>query len=306
MSSSDAIPPVANYYLKLYYGIPKAIVPFTNNFNVSFSLLSAIFLTSVRLLSEYFLVNFFGWPEDATPTKEASASCAAICHSTILCTGLIVAFQTQSYEPAAKIKDQSTPNKEWWPDFADALLQFCTGYMIYDACINILYLRWDPEVSMVPQLNGDDYLFLAHHVATSIYMISARVIGAGYMSAMICMLLGELTNPLHNMYMMGEQAMTLECCNGPAAQQFHGAVTIAFAAAYFLFRVVIAPPFFAGVTYVLLFTKKGRANVPLALNIFWNMLIWGVCFGSESWIRKCYHIMADFVAGSSEDVQPEL
>lgn len=305
-STDSSIPAVANFYLKLYHGIPKANVPFTK-FNVSFSLVSAIFLTIVRFTSEYMLVNSFGWPEGVTTTTEASSCCASICHSTILCTGLIVAFQTQTYDVAAKITDQSTPNK-WWPDFADALLQFCTGYMIYDSCINILWLRYDPEVSLlVPQLIGEDYLFLAHHTVTSIYMISARVIGAGYMSAMVCMLLGELTNPLHNMYFLGEHAMSLECCNGPAAQQFHNAVTIVFAAAYFLFRVVIAPPFFASITYVLLFTKKGRANVqPLGLNIFWNILIWGVCFGSEGWIRKCYHIVADFFAAAQQTGGEEL
>ena len=136
-------------------------------------------------------------------------------------------------------------------------------------------------------------------MVTSVYMISARVIGAGYMSAMICMLLGEITNPLHNLYFFGEKALTLECCNGPFVQSFHSTVTIAFAAAYFLVRVIIAPPFFLLVTFVLLFTKRGRANIPLPLNVFWNLLIWGVCFGSGSWIQKCYNIVADFVAGDS-------
>jgi len=304
--SNNPIPAAANLYLKVYHALPAVNVPFTN-FNISFALLSAVFLANIRFANEYLLVSAFGWPGDVTPTREAAACCTSVCHSTILCVGLIVAFLTQTYDVAAKIKDQGADaNKKWWPDLADALLQFCTGYMIYDTIINILWLRWNSELWMV-ELNDDDYLFLAHHIMTTFYMTSARVIGAGYMSAMICMLLGELTNPLHNMYMMGEVAMTLECCNGPSAQQFHSRVTIAFAAAYFTVRVFIGPLFFAGVTYVLLFTKRGRTNVPIALNIFWNMLIWGVAFGSGSWIQKSYHILADFAAGTTDaEAQHEL
>ena len=290
---SSPIPAVANLFVTLYRALPKAIVPFTS-LDISFSLLSTVFLTSVRFGSEYVLVQNFGWPEDATPTREAASSCGSITHSTILCTGLIVAFWTQAYDVAAKIKDQAKPN-QWWPDFADALLQLCTGYMIYDALINILWLRWDSEASTF-MFTDDDFLFIAHHIVTSFYMISARVIGAGYMSAMACMLLGEITNPLHNLYFIGEQAMKLDCCNGAFARAVHSVVTIVFAAAYFSVRVIIAPPFFLGITIVLLLTKRGRTNIPLALNLFWNMLIWGVCFGSGSWIRKCYYIVADFIA----------
>mmetsp|Transcript_13739 Transcript_13739/g.28946 ORF Transcript_13739/g.28946 Transcript_13739/m.28946 type:complete len:305 (-) Transcript_13739:1727-2641(-) len=303
--SSTPVPAVAKFFLTLYHGIPTVNVPFTS-FDISFSLLSAAFLSFCRFASEYVLQSSFGWPENATPTKEAASSCAAICHSMILCTGLIVAFLNQPYDVAAKIKDQVVNGTNWWPDLADCLLQFCTGYMIYDTAINYLLLRWNPETSMIELLDGD-YLFLAHHMVTSIYMISARVIGAGYMSAMICMLLGEITNPLHNMYFIGEAAMALDCCNGPAAQLFHSWVTLLFAAAYFSFRAIIAPPFFAGVTYVLMFTAKGRANVPLPLNIFWNFLIWGVCFGSGGWIQKCYNILANAGSGNViAEAQKEL
>jgi hypothetical protein len=300
------IPAVANFYLKFYYALPAVNFPFTS-FNVSFSLVSAAFLSILRFASENILVSQFGWPEDATPTKEAAASCAAMCHSTILCTGLITAFLTQKYDPAAKIKDQGAEaSTKWWPDLADMLLQFCTGYMIYDACINILWLRWNPELWTL-EFSTDDYLFLGHHIVTSFYMSSARVVGAGYMSAMICMLLGELSNPLQNSYMIAEVAMTLDCCNGPAMQQFHSFISIAFAAAYFTIRVFIGPLYFAGVTYVLLFTKRGRANIPLGLNLFWNLLIWGVVFGSGSWIVKTYNMLTDFAAGTAgAEAQQEL
>jgi len=304
MSNTTSIPVVAKFFLTLYHALPVVNVPFTQ-FNISFSLLSAAFLSSVRFLSEFILVSSFGWPKDATPTQDAAASCASICHSTILCTGLIVAFLTQRYDVAAKIKDQGA-DKKWWPDLADSLLQFCTGYMIYDTFIGILYTRWNSELQTI-EFGPDDHLFLAHHFMTTSYMTSARIIGAGYMSAMICMLLGELTNPLQNLYMIGNLAMSLDCCNGPTAQQFHSWITVAFAAAYFTVRVFIGPPFFLLTTYALLFTKKGRANVPLMLNIAWNIMIWGVVFGSGSWIVKCYNILVEFAAGSTgAETQQEL
>lgn len=303
MSKETPIPAAANLFLKVFYAVPAVNFPFTN-LNVSVSLLGAAFLTCIRFSAESILVNSFGWPEGATVTMEAASSCASVCHSTILCTGLITAFLTQKYDVAAKIKDQGT-DKKWWPDLADTLLQFCTGYMIYDTLVNVLWLRWNSELQTF-EFTPDDILFLGHHAVTTFYMTSCRVIGAGYMSAMICMLLGELTNPLQNTWMIGELAMKLDCCNGPSAQNFHSWVTVAFAAAYFSMRAFIAPLFFLDVSYQLL-NKKGRANIPLVLNIFWNLMIWGVVFGSGSWVQKTYNILAEFKAETmGGEAQQEL
>jgi len=303
-SAQTSIPFVARCWLTIYERIPEVNVPFTNNnFNISFTLLSALFLTGCRLGAEYILVKYFGWPAGATPTKEAAASCGSISHSIILCSGLIVAFATQEFDFVAKIDSLCTTSKnnKWWKKFADALLQFCTGYMIYDTMINVLWIRWNPTVSLLTfEFTDDDILFLSHHAMTSFYMISVRVIGAGHQSAMICMLLGELTNPLHNMHFIGEFASQTDCCYSADAQRLHYGITVAFAGMYGLFRVFIAPPFFASVTYSLLLTKRGRTNVPLPLNIFWNFLIWGVCFGSASWISKSHQIVMEFLAAQQQ------
>jgi hypothetical protein len=208
---------------------------------------------------------------------------------------LLLLFQQKNTMLRLKLIPTPKLRTGWWKKFVDALLQFCTAYMLYDATINVLWLRWNPTLVKF-DFSPDDVLFLAHHIVTSFYMISARVIGAGHQSAMICMLLGELTNPFSNLYLIGELAMKLDCCNGPTAQQLHYITKISFAIMYNLFRVVIAPPFFAHTTYSLLLTKKGRTNVPLPLNIFWNILIWGVCFGSASWIIMCNQIILDYMS----------
>lgn len=291
------IPTVAKAWLSIYHAIPKLHVPY-GDLDFSFALFSALMLSCVRFLAEYVLIQSFGWPtaeegsllNGTTATKEAAACCASICHSSLLCVGLIVAFATQRCDPISK----RTDHPQWWQDFADALLQFCTGYMVYDAVINIVLLRWDPQTHMLPIFNDDDKLFLVHHVMTSFYMTSARAVGAGHMSAMMCMLLGEMTNPLHNLYMLGEVAMTQECCNGQAAQRRHAIISVAFAAMYNLFRAVFSPTAMVFVTYRLLLTKRGRTNVPLPLNIVWNLMIWAVIFGSFSWMVKCQGILNDF------------
>ncbi|KAL3912884.1 MAG: hypothetical protein SGILL_006715 [Bacillariaceae sp.] len=295
-NNNKKIPAVARFWVALHDALPTITVPFTKNLDITLTLASALFLTSVRLTAEYVLVNYFGWPEGDTLTKEASSSCGSITHSMTLCTGLIVAFATQKCQPAARMDESPL----WWQKFADSLLQFCTGYMVYDAIINILYLRYDSTLQTIV-LGDDDKLFLIHHIMTTTYMTSARILRAGHMSAMTCMLMGELTNPLHNMYMMGDVAMKLECCNGPGAQKFHAVISVAFAAMYNLFRAVLAPPVFAWVSYCLIITKRGRTNIPLPLNLLWNLMIWGVVFGSSSWIVKCHGILMDFVEGLSSD-----
>lgn len=294
--SSTSVPSVAKTWLLIYHAIPKMYVPYTS-LEISFALVSAAMLACIRYFAEFVLVQSFGWPtagdgliNGATPTKEAAASCASICHSTILCIGLIVAFATQKCDPASKRTDHPL----WWQDFVDALLQFCTGYMIYDAIINIVWLRWDPQTQLLPILNDDDKLFLVHHMMTSFYMTSSRVIGAGHMSAMVCMLLGEVTNPLHNLYMMGEVAMKQECCNGPTAQYIHTIISVAFAAMYYVARAILSPITMIIVSCCLLVTKRGRANIPLIINILWNLMIWAVIFGSSSWITRCEGILSDF------------
>eukprot|EP00565_Helicotheca_tamesis_P008295 CAMPEP_0185738174 /NCGR_PEP_ID=MMETSP1171-20130828/32212_1 /TAXON_ID=374046 /ORGANISM="Helicotheca tamensis, Strain CCMP826" /LENGTH=74 /DNA_ID=CAMNT_0028409303 /DNA_START=1 /DNA_END=222 /DNA_ORIENTATION=+ len=69
---------------------------------------------------------------------------------------------------------------QWWQDATTALLQFCTGYMLYDSINFFIIGRWVPGVG--PVLEPSDYSFLGHHVATSFYMMSSLYIGAGHMS----------------------------------------------------------------------------------------------------------------------------
>jgi hypothetical protein len=290
------IPAIAKRWLTAYDAVPQINVPLTN-LNVSFVLASATFLLCFRLAAEQFLTTVFNWPEGHVNTKMAAASMISICHSLILVGGLLTAFRScAKYSPSERL--DAAPL--WWQQFVDAVLQFCTGYMVYDAIYNVYLVRIQPG-DWVPTFGLEDYLFLAHHMITATYMTSARVVKAGYMSAMMCMLLGEITNPVHNSFFIAEQAMGLDCCNGAFGQKVYSVVEVAFAASYFFTRVFIAPIGLGHVSYDL--TRNGRKNkIPLGLNILWNFMIWAVIFGSYFEIAKCYSILkktASWYAGGN-------
>ena len=295
-NTGTTVPFLARQWLKLYHSVPRINLPGTN-VRFGFVLVSAIFLFTVRSLAKPVYVSGFGWPADERATDMAAASVASICHSSLLCAALIVAFLNHKFTPCGRL-DQAPI---WWQDFVDAILAFCTGYMVYDTVFNLIYLNWDSDLNM-PVLDFGDYLFLGHHFATSSYMTSARIIRAGYMSAMSCMLLGEITNPLHNSWFITTYAKEVpDYVYGEKMQAFEAAVEALFAPAYLAMRSFIAPCVFLYVTYDLIFTKQGRANIPLGLNLYWNFLIWAVVFGSYFEIVKTWDIVARVYFGSSSE-----
>jgi hypothetical protein len=292
------IPALAKRWLAVYYAVPKINIPGTN-LSMSFVFAGATFLLCFRLAAEQFLSVAFNWPEGHLNTKMAAASMTSVCHSLILLGGLITAFRYKvKYSPSERLDVAPL----WWQHFSDAILQFCTGYMVYDGIYNVLLLRIQTG-DWVPTFGLEDYLFLFHHLVTSTYMTSARAIKAGYMSAMMCMLLGEITNPVHNSFFVAHHAMGVDCCNGEFAQKLYSVIEVVFAASYFFMRVCIAPIGLGHVSYDLV--KNGSKNkIPLGLNIFWNCMIWGVVFGSYFEILKCYNILnkvASRYAGNGEE-----
>jgi hypothetical protein len=291
-SKAEIIPFFAQLWRKTYHSVPQVCFPFTN-LNISFSLVSATFLICVRILAIRFLENVFGWPEDAS--DEGAASFAAIAHSSILIPGLVTAFLSHKYSPSEHIS--AAP--QWWQELVDAMLQFCTGYMIYDGTF-IMVTRLDLAVSWIPALIPADFLFLGHHLATAIYMTQARVYRAGHMSAMMCMLLGEASNPLHNSFMIAKKAVTLACCNGAFSQLIYACLKVVFSFVYILLRVVLGPFIFTHMSWDLLFSKNAREHLPLPLRIFWNFMIWAVVVGSYSWIVFCYGMLNTYFNGAPE------
>ncbi|CAB9507952.1 expressed unknown protein [Seminavis robusta] len=282
LPKEDDVPPnfLAKRWVGFYHAVPRINFPFTE-LDISISLCSAVFLTVVRYTILFLMRTQLDWPKDDILTV---GSLAAIVHSLILVPGLGVALTSQPYQPTAHISTYP----QWWQDLVDALLQFCTGYMVYDTCTSYL-------ISKGPlNLQGADFLFVGHHIVTTVYMTQCRVLQAGHTSAMICMFWGEFSNPFQNGTYTLSKAMQLPCCNGAFTQQLHSVIQFFFALTYFGIRAIIAPVYFAHVTYCLLFANT-RTNIPLVTRIFWIVMIWGVEAGSYAWIVNCFYMLQSYV-----------
>ena len=275
------IPAVCQFWRNLYLSLPHIEL---FGLDIQLTLATAVALTILRYVVEYALIFVWGWPLDHMTTKWAAGSLVAIFHSMNLIPGLLGCFASHPYAPSEKFEEATL----WWQQTVHALLQFCTGYMIYDSVVNYIFVKSGHG------LDAADLMFLGHHFATSFYMTTARFYKAGHMSAMMCMLLGESTNPFHNGYYVAEAALSLDCCNGPWMQQFMYVNTFVFCSTYVLMRTIIAPVFCLHMTYDL--WTKGRKNLPWWLILIWSLLIWAVVFGSYPWIVDCWNLLQPYIS----------
>mmetsp|Transcript_1233 Transcript_1233/g.1797 ORF Transcript_1233/g.1797 Transcript_1233/m.1797 type:complete len:316 (-) Transcript_1233:737-1684(-) len=276
------MPAVLKPLLFVYYSVPKIYIPGTQT-DISFTIASFFWLAGARMSIEATMVAF-GWPDGHEWTKSAAACLTgAIFHSTPLTFYLGCCLYFTKLKPSEKLSSEV----QWWQDCAVALLQFCTGYMIYDATFSIILLRQ----SLGQEWKEDDYIFMAHHLITSSYMSSNRVVGAGYVSAMMCMFIGEITNPVHNTFYATRYAVKL--FDTPWVHDMHSIVEYSFALSYFFMRAVVSP--FAG-TYIvsdLLFNKKGQQAIPFFLRAIWVFLIVAILYGSIPLVQECYEMFSD-------------
>lgn len=243
---------------------------------------SAIVFGLVRFTAEHVMVTTFHWPDNSVETKYAAACLASIFHSTHLVPALLMCFlSSKEYNASAKLADEPI----WWQEVSTALIQFCTGYMLYDAILNILWMK----LSMVGTLDATDILFLAHHIVTTSFMTSNRLLQKGHQAAMICMFWGEMTNPLHNAMLFLLAATQLDCCNGEMTQAMFYSVNLAFSAFYVFIRSIAGP---IALTHLLwnLWTR-GMYHIPLGFIMFWSLLVLVVAFGSISTIQECWDVV---------------
>jgi hypothetical protein len=273
----DNIPPWVKLWLVLYHAVPKVCIPGTR-MDVSFMFASMATLCAVKFFFQYLLEQFFDWPMNSTITWDAAASLTGIFHSTNLLGPLWMLLRTQPYKPSGALSDAP----QWWQDGSQALLQLTTGYMLYDLFVNIVLLRWDSSVGG-PVFQTADYLFLGHHLATAFYMTSTRLLRAGHISAMCCMFLGELTNPLFNAYLVTGLAKKIPGAIPTPPSMLVNAIEIVNALLYVPMRTLISPVIFLHMTYDLLFSQTAK-RIPIALRLLWVAMIWGVVIGSLPWV----------------------
>eukprot|EP00547_Thalassionema_nitzschioides_P005799 CAMPEP_0194219076 /NCGR_PEP_ID=MMETSP0156-20130528/25156_1 /TAXON_ID=33649 /ORGANISM="Thalassionema nitzschioides, Strain L26-B" /LENGTH=324 /DNA_ID=CAMNT_0038948625 /DNA_START=105 /DNA_END=1079 /DNA_ORIENTATION=+ len=276
------IPALARFTLALDSWSPKITL---FNLDFGFSLLAMAFFAAMRLVVKHVLTVHLEWPIDSEKTNFSIACLVGgIFHTPFLLSVLGMLLTSQPFRPSASFADYP----RWWQDTCHLALQLCTGYMVYDFFV----IMWDRyfENNGTIILNDDDPLYIAHHFMTMFYMISVRVVGAGQGSALICMFLGEITNPFFNAYLVLEQAVLVDwCCK--ASQWFttlNSIIEFSTAASYALVRGVISP-FVLGFYTCGDLVLRNQGKLPLVLRLLFSLLIWAVLLGSKGWVEK-FHL----------------
>jgi len=275
----EQIPLILRPWISLYRATPKLLMPGTD-VDLAFPLLFTVLLSALRLCFRHALY-YHGWPVDALDTYFASSCFVSMCHSMMILPGLAAILLSQEFVPSGKLQ----PSPRWYQDATNSLMGFCTGYMLCDS-IMMSVEKWQPGIGVV--YSDDDWLYLGHHILTILYMTSARWKNAGHMSAMVLMFNGEFSAPVMNFHLFLEKALTQEQYEGVAwLSDLFAFNERCFSYLYLICRVAVSPFVISYVSYELLFTKRGRQNVPLWLSLCWMPMCWGVQFGSIPWIRTC-------------------
>jgi len=268
------------------YALPRilrVISPTIKVLGVDFgiTLTSALLLVASKIVFHYVFVYHLGWPLGLpkNPTEDSIAALVSVTHSTLLLFPLGSLLLGHQKDPVARERD--APSKNWYL-LADSLIQFCTGYMIQDFIL-ILVKDYDDAIGGIfPfRLVGEDPLFLAHHVATVLYMSQCRHLKAGHYSAMLLMFFGELSNPFQNSWFIGKWC--LESGVSAMTESFFARNYIIigklFAFTYGVLRLIIGP--FVGLFIMgSLFKERGRKRIGLANSLLWSLMIVGVMVGS--------------------------
>jgi len=285
-------PLILRMWATIYRATPQLVkIPFTQ-VDITFSLLSFLFLHIIRVITTPIMVNTYGWPANHKLTNEAVASVVSMFHAALLVPSLYVCLRTQPYRPSAKFSESPS----WWNDAAKALILLCNGYMIQDTLFGVFLANYTPGHGI--KITSDQIPFIAHHVITVSYMLSTIVVEAGHISAMILMFLGEFTNPMFNSYLMAVSTVNLDFCCGMSEALFQPIAAIN-AFFYILFRAIISPPFILHLGYDLILTKEGRKNLPLPLSIYFFTCGLIVLYGSVPWIADAWGLLKDTFHGKS-------
>mmetsp|Transcript_3227 Transcript_3227/g.6127 ORF Transcript_3227/g.6127 Transcript_3227/m.6127 type:complete len:292 (+) Transcript_3227:84-959(+) len=267
----ESSPIIKLYRAVFLYSSPKDPVPLA----YAQVLFSIAFLTAFRYFWMYCVLTPNGWdasaPVPLAKTRESIGGLVACTHSSLLLMpllGLLLSHPTK--KPSASMS--SSP--PFWNYHSSTLISFTTGYMLQDAF-------WILRYSFTPSgfsVSANDTTFLLHHLATTLYMVSSRVRGAGHYSAMILMWLGEVTNPVHNIYLILEHAVAKY--PGERVDLAFWYASKAFAVSYGFLRIVVGPVAGIWIAYDLLLTSEGRKRVGLTLGVVWTVLIEEVLRGS--------------------------
>ncbi|GMI21005.1 hypothetical protein TrRE_jg3152 [Triparma retinervis] len=217
-------------------------------------------------------MNGWEWQEQSGDTQSTLGGLTAMVHSTLL---LLPTLSLLLSHPTKKPSAPISASSDIWNWKAWSMISWCQAYMLQDA-FWILKATFSPStMSFSP--SSSDIMFLAHHLATTFYMATAKSTGAGHYSCMTLMWFGEVTNPIHNSYEIVKTTMKVH--PGPNIALALPVLGKAFAATYGFVRIVLGPILAVWVVYDLLLTKSGRKDVGW-VGVLWAIMVVGVIHGS--------------------------
>lgn len=109
-------------------------------------------------------------------------------------------------------------------------------------------------------------------------MTSIRNLSGGHYSCMLLMFFGEVTNPIHMVFLISEKwAVQLPGTQVAKVLFYSGK---AFAVFYAVVRLVLGPVLVVWIIYDLLIKKEGRKNVPVLASTLWCASMVAVLHGS--------------------------
>ena len=200
-------------------------------------------------------------------------------HSLLLCPALWQTLRSQPYKPSASIVNAP----KYYQEAVTALLQLCSGYMVYDFVYMIKDNGW--------KIHPDDVAFIGHHVVTIVYMAHVRVLKAGHISAMTMMFSGEFTNPMQSAHSVTRFAIQMTKADS-FWHKVHPFVELVYAVFYALFRAVVGPLQIIHIAYDM-FSKEGKKNVPIYISILWVAMLSGIIIGSIPWTMESVDMIRD-------------
>jgi len=246
--------------------------------NISVTVVSFVFFIIVRIIGNAIL-SYNNWPPGEFNTMFTNSCIVAMSHSSNLILPLAQGLWMLPYKPTMS---QSAAPK-YWQLASDAMLQFCTAYMLQDSLLTVI------RAYQLGGLQDGDLLFIAHHFATFSYMTQCRWIDAGYISAMTCILCGEVSNPPMMVWYITDKAIKSACCSGPRVQFLFEIFSVIYAFVYFVARAILAPMMALAFVYDFFFT--GQKSVSLGLCIYWFLAVLGVIAGSYGYILETWEIL---------------
>merc|ERR1719491_2341833 len=161
-----AIPNTLRPLIYVYRSLPPLCLPYTN-FNISFTLLSTLLLAMIRTVVWQYLICA-GWPSRSKMTTDAAASLTSILHGFVLCfyLGVCLYRNPRNYVPSARLENFPV----WWQDAATAVLEICTGYMLFD-----FFSLVKDMTDLGVKFSELEVLVMMHHFLSFSYMVSCRL-----------------------------------------------------------------------------------------------------------------------------------